>query len=172
MESAIIVNTVKSDLEFIYEMFDKAITYQKEKGFPVWPDYDKDILNKDIERQLQFKIVVENIILCIFSICFTDKIVWRQKDKNDAIYLHRIVVNQNFRGEKLFGKVLEWAITKSFELGLDYIRMDTWADNPSIIKYYHGFGFKTVDFFTTPNSEDLPIQQRNNDIVLLQYENK
>ncbi len=166
-----IENTVKSDLEFIYEMFDKAINYQKKNNFPVWPDYDKNTLRNDIEQMLQFKIIIEGSIACVFSICFEDKIVWRERDKNDAVYLHRIVVNQNFKGLKLFRRVLEWAKNISTEKEFDFIRMDTWADNPSIIEYYHGFGFKTVDLYTTPNSEDLPIQQRNNEIVLLQYEN-
>lgn len=171
MEHPSIVNTIKSDLGFIYGMFDDAIIYQTKNGFPVWPDYDKEVLKNDIKNKNQFKILINNSIACIFSICYHDKVVWREKDQQDAIYLHRIVVNPKFKGQKLFGKVLEWGKNKSKEMNLKFIRMDTWADNPTIIKYYESFGFKTVGFYTTPDSEELPIQQRNNEIILLQYDN-
>lgn len=164
-----IVNTEKSDLPFIYWLFDEAIAYQKRTNVPVWPDYDKALLKQDIEQQLQFKIIQEQSIACIFSVCYTDKIVWRERDKGNSIFLHRIVVNPNFKGQKQFGKILSFAKKHASKKVIKYIRMDTWADNPTLIKYYQNFGFKIVDYFTTPNSKDLPIQQRGNRIVLLEY---
>jgi hypothetical protein len=46
--------------------------------------------------------------------------------------------------------------------------MDTWADNPAIIDYYKSFGFDVAGYFKTPDIDELPIQQRNNEIVLLE----
>lgn len=43
---------------------------------------------------------------------------------------------------------------------------------PTIIntqQSYQSFGFKIIDYYTTPNTVHLPIQHRNNDIVLLEY---
>ena len=71
---------------------------------------------------------------------------------------------------KLFGdkKILSWIREKAENCNLLFIRMDTWANNPVIIDYYKSFGFEIVDYFTTPNSKDLPIQKRNNAIILLE----
>ena len=164
-----IVNTQLSDLPFIYGLFDAAIAYQKRNGYPAWPDYDKNILKQDIAQQLQYKVRVGDDIHGIFSICYRDEVVWRERENGQALYLHRIVVNPIRKGQKLFGTVLSWATRHAQEKHLESIRMDTWADNPRIIAYYQSFGFAVADHYTTPDSEDLPIQQRGNDIVLLEY---
>ena len=164
-----IINTEKSDLDFIYHLFDEAIVYQKKNNFPVWPDYDKEVLKNDIENKLQYKIIMDGNIACIFTICFADKIVWREKDKGNVIYLHRIVVNPNYKGQQQFGKIMEWALKYTKEKELRFIRMDTWADNPTLIDYYLSFGFNIVGYFTTPDSDEVPIQQRGNDVVLLEF---
>jgi hypothetical protein len=48
--------------------------------------------------------------------------------------------------------------------------MDTWADNPNLIAYYKSFGFEVTGYFTTPDTNELPMQQRNNKIVLLEVD--
>lgn len=165
-----IVNTEIKDLGFIYSLFDEAISYQKRKGYPVWVGYDKEVLTKDIENKLQYKIVIDDKIACIFSICYSDKIIWREKEKGDSLYLHRIAVNPSYKGQKQFGKILNWCVDHAIKKELPRLRMDTWADNPTLVEYYKSFGFKIVANFTTPNSEELPIQQRNNRVVLLEFE--
>ena len=172
-----IVNTQKSDLDFIYWLFDEAIAYQKQNNYPVWPAYDKKVLDRDIEDNRQFKVLIDsgkyrNEIGCIFSIAYHDKIIWREKDNDISVYLHRIVVNPSFKGRRLFGDILSWCLQHIEEKQLQFIRMDTWADNPTLVGYYQSFGFKIIEYWTTPDSVDLPIQQRNNYVVLLEYQPK
>ena len=66
----------------------------------------------------------------------------------NSIYLHRIVVNPEFKGQKLFGEILDWAIEHSKQNGLDSVRMDTWAANPTVIEYYKGCGFAFIENYT------------------------
>jgi ribosomal protein S18 acetylase RimI-like enzyme len=164
-----IVNTELRDLPFIFELFDHSIRYQEERGFPVWKDYDRSAIVKDIKSKNQYKIVVESKIGIVFSVCSTDKIIWRELDRGDSIYLHRIVVNPECKGQKLFGKILEWTIAHANQKGLSSIRMDTWASNPTIINYYKSFGFEFVEDFTTPNTNELPAHNRNLMLTLLEY---
>src|SRR6478735_1193796 len=97
-----ITNTEMSDLEQIFKLFEHSILYQEKKGYPVWKDYDKNAIIRDIENKNQYKIVVDSSIAIVFSVCYTDKVIWRELDKGDSIYLHRIVVNPEFKGQKLF----------------------------------------------------------------------
>ncbi len=76
----------------------------------MWKTYDKDILQKDIDRRLQYKIVSGDDITCIFSLCYAEPILWREKENGDAIYIHRIVVNPKHKGQKQFEKILNWVI--------------------------------------------------------------
>lgn len=165
-----IENTSIADLNLIYTLFEQAIIYIKENNYIGWTTYDKHFIRKDIEENFQFKIISGNNVLCIFSICYTDALIWREREQKDAIYLHRIVVNPFFKGQKQFEKILNWVKQFATEKGLRYIRMDTWANNPNIIEYYKSFGFIHLEDYTTPNTQQLPEQHRNLNVALLELE--
>jgi ribosomal protein S18 acetylase RimI-like enzyme len=141
---------------------------QGQMGYKVWDNIDTTALEKDIENKLQFKIVRDNNILCIFSIQYSDPFIWRDRDQNNAIYLHRIVVNPAFKGHKQFQKVLDWARQTAHARHLQFVRMDTWADNQKIIDYYKTFGFEFIENYKTPDAPELPTQNRNLDVALLE----
>lgn len=163
-----IENTSPEDLNFIYWLFEEAIAYQEKNNYVGWNSYDKHFIKLDIKNKLQFKITKGNVILSIFSICLSDALIWREKENGDAIYLHRIVVNPAFKGQKQFEKILNWTVEFANEKGLKYIRMDTWADNLNIIDYYKNYGFQFIENYTTPNTKELPDQHRNLKVALLE----
>ena len=163
-----IENTTLSDLEIIYGLFDSSIEYQERKGYPVWRGYDKSALIKDVENQNQYKIIIDSQVAIVFSVCYTDKVIWREREKGDSIYLHRIVVNPACKGQKLFGQILDWTIEHAKQRGLRFIRMDTWAHNPSLVDYYKSFGFTFIGNYTTPDSVELPSHNRNLELTLLE----
>src|SRR5690606_27841614 len=121
-----IVNTTKDDFSVILWFFEQAQKLQGKNGYRVWHHIDKAHLQNDIENNLQYKILKGNHILCFFSIQYSDPYIWRNRDNNDAIYLHRIVSHPDFRGEKQFEKVLNWAIRHARKNHRKFVRMDTW----------------------------------------------
>lgn len=157
------------DLNTIYWLFEQAIDYQKKNNFIGWKSYDKSFLQSDVENGLLFKVTDNGEIKCIFSVCYSDILIWREKEKSDAIYLHRIVVHPSSRGERLFGTVLSWAIEEAKKRQMKYIRMDTWAENERIISYYKDYGFRFIENYTTSATEDLPQQHRNLNVALLEF---
>jgi len=162
-------NTELQDLPFVYELFDQSIDYQEKRGFPVWKNYDKNALINDVNNRLQYKIIIDGLMAMVFSVCYSDKILWREMEKGDSVYLHRIVVNPKFKGQRLFGLILEWAIRHAKDRGFKFIRMDTWADDQKIIDYYKGFGFHFIEDFNTPDIPELPVHNRNIPLALLEY---
>lgn len=163
-----IINTTMSDLGTVHLLFDQAIELQGKNGYKVWEGIDNNGLEKDIMEALQYKIVKGKDVLCIFSILYNDPFIWGDRDKGDALYLHRIVVNPNFKGQKQFQKVLDWAKEHAKQNNLKFLRMDTWADNKKIIDYYQSFGFEFIENLTTPDTPELPIQNRNLNVALLE----
>jgi ribosomal protein S18 acetylase RimI-like enzyme len=163
-----ILNTTKEDLDKIRWLFEQAMDLQGKNGYIVWSGIDETALEKDIENGLQYKIVQGDDILCIFSIQRNDPFIWRDKDRNDALYLHRIVVNPDFKGQRQFEKVLNWAKDFARQNNLKFVRMDTWADNLKIIEYYKSFGFEFVEYHRTSDAPELPVQNRNLNVALLQ----
>lgn len=163
-----IINTTKEDLDKIEWLFEQAMNLQGKNGYKVWSSIDKEALEKDIDNRLQYKIQRDNDILCIFSIQHNDPFIWRDRDRQDAIYLHRIVVNPDFKGQRQFEKVLNWATQFARQNELKFIRMDTWADNQKIIDYYKTFGFEFIEYYKTTDAPELPIQNRNLHVALLE----
>jgi len=164
----LVIKAAESDLDTICRLFEEAIEFQKMNNYTGWNNYDRAYLLADIQNGLLFKIINQNGIICIFSICYHDELIWRDMEKGDALYLHRIVLNRQFKGEKIFKKVLNWAVSHALEKQLSYIRMDTWASNEKIINYYRSYGFMFIENYKTGNTESLPIQHRNLDVALLQ----
>jgi ribosomal protein S18 acetylase RimI-like enzyme len=164
-----IINTTTEDLPLIYELFEHSINYQEKKGYPVWRNYDRNAIVQDIADKNQYKVVIDGQMGIVFSLRYSDKVIWRAMDKGESIYLHRIVVNPTFKGQKLFGAILDWCIQHIKQKGLSNIRMDTWAANPNIIEYYKGFGFNFIENYTTPDSAELPVHNRNLALTLLEY---
>lgn len=165
----LIKNTEVKDFEFICWMYEEAIKYQKRNNFFGWESIDKEYLKKEIKNGLNYKLIKEGNILCAWGVVFSDPLIWREMEKGTSIYMHRVVVNPNFKGQKLFQKVLDWAIDYSMENSLTTIRIDTWTANPAIIEFYQKYGFKVVEEYTTEDTKNLPIQHRNLDITLLEY---
>ena len=164
----IVVKAKKKDLDIICQLFEAAILFQKLNDYTGWNSYDRQYLQTDIEKGLLFKIISGEDIICIFCICYRDELIWRAMENGNALYLHRIVLNRQFKGGKAFPKVLEWALVHAAEKHLDNIRMDTWAVNEKIINYYKSYGFAFIENYTTPDTEDLPIQHRNLNVALLE----
>ena len=163
-----IINTEDADLAFIYHLFEEAIVYHKRNGYPVWRGYDKAVLDKDRAEKRQYKIMIDGEISFLFSVCYSDEFVWRERNAEPAIYMHRMVVNPKYKGRKLAKTAFDWAKEEAFKKGIKRIRLDTWADNPQIIDYYKSFGFNFVEYFSTPDTPDLPLQQRGNEVILLE----
>lgn len=168
--SVVITNASTDDLPSIYQLFEEAIAFLEKNNYIGWKSYDKEFIQSDIQNGLLYKMMDAGELICIFSICYTDALIWRERENNDAIYLHRIVLNQQFKGKKTFQKILDWAIDLAQSKKLKYIRMDTWADNEKIISYYKSYGFRFIENYTTPGTDNLPIQHRNLKVALLELE--
>lgn len=161
-------NTSRDDRATVRLLFEEAMALQGVRGHKVWSVLDHERLERDLQNGLQYKIVDRDAIIGLFSIQYKDPHIWRERDRDDAIYLHRIVVHSRFKGQRLFEKVLDWAKTHALEQGRTYIRMDTWADNPRLIAYYRFFGFELVDHYRTDDNPELPVQNRNLEVALLE----
>ena len=165
-----VISATLFDLPLIFELFEKAIHYQKTNEYIGWNSYDKNFIKADIQQGLLYKILDGPNVLCIFSVCYTDKLIWREREKGDAIYLHRIVLNREFQGLKIFRAVLHWAVEHTRRQNLRFVRMDTWAGNTKLINYYKSYGFRFIENYTTQDTTDLPIQHRNLNVALLELE--
>jgi ribosomal protein S18 acetylase RimI-like enzyme len=151
-----IIPSTINDLETIFGFYDKAIAFQKAVSHQHWLPFEKDLVEREISEKKQWKIEVDGRIVCVFAITFSDPHIWGDKNRDAAIYIHRIVTDPDFRGNNLVGRIVEWAKKYGKEQGKKYVRMDTWADNLKLRAHYEKFGFTHLGIVTPQNLSELP----------------
>jgi ribosomal protein S18 acetylase RimI-like enzyme len=163
-----IISCASIDIQSIFDLYEKATEYQKTKFDKHWLGFETDLIAAEINEKRLWKIVSHGQISCIFSVAFSDPFIWHEKNDRSSLYIHRIATNPLNRGQGFFKVVVEWAKHYGRGLGKQYIRMDTWADNRKLIKYYQKCGFRFMGVMPPAISPALPKHYEKSSICLLE----
>jgi ribosomal protein S18 acetylase RimI-like enzyme len=157
-----ILNSTLEDIDAIFELYEQAITYQKTIFHRTWVHFEKSLVETEIKEQRQWKIIENSEIACIFVLTFSDALLWKEKDAQPAIYIHRIVTNPKFRGSFYVNDIINWAKVYCKTHQKDFIRLDTWGDNHKLIDYYSKCGFKYLETISLngANTVGLPVHYK------------
>jgi ribosomal protein S18 acetylase RimI-like enzyme len=152
-----IKNVVPADIEKVFTLYKIAANYQKEKETViVWPNFDREMVEIEIAENRQFKLLVNNQVACIWAITFSDEQIWEARNKERALYIHRIAVNPDFRGNNYVDTIVTWAKEFAIEKNIQFIRLDTLGENTKLIEHYKNAGFAFLGLFTLKNTSNLP----------------
>jgi len=145
------------DVEEVFRLYKIASNYQREKKTViVWPDFDREMVVTEISENRQFKLLVNNEVVCIWAITFSDEQIWEDSNTDSAIYIHRIATNPNFRGNNFVQKIVDWAKIYAEKNDLQYIRLDTLGNNTRLIQHYKNAGFDFLGMYALENTLSLP----------------
>jgi GNAT superfamily N-acetyltransferase len=72
-------------------------------------------------------------------------------DPDDALYIHRMVVDDRARGSELGSALLDWAARRARSAGRSWLRLDAWKSNPALHKYYLDRGFSLIRIDANPS---------------------
>jgi ribosomal protein S18 acetylase RimI-like enzyme len=152
-----IKNVTASDIEKIFALYKIASNYQREKKTVIiWPNFDREMVEIEIAENRQFKLLVNNEVACIWAITFSDEQIWEERNKERALYIHRIAVNPNFRGNNYVDTIVAWSKEFAIEKGIQFIRLDTLGENTKLIEHYKNAGFNFLGLFNLKNTSNLP----------------
>lgn len=141
----------------IFELYKIGTEYQKVKcPANVWPEFEKELVLTEISEKRQWKIMIGSEIACIWVTAFSDPQIWEEKNIDPSVYIHRIVTNPKFKGQKFVEKIVEWASGYASENQKQFIRMDTCGNNISLINYYKTCGFNFLGIHKLKNPDGLP----------------
>jgi ribosomal protein S18 acetylase RimI-like enzyme len=145
--------TTNEDIDAVFDIYNKATSYQKTVNNKSWRGFEKALIEKEIAEDRHFIIKDEGEVACTFVLTFNDLIIWKEASADPAVYLHRIATNPKFRGRSYVTKIIEWVKIYAKENGKSYIRLDTHSGNERINKYYMscGFDFKGVSVIEWTN---------------------
>ncbi|GAB3175297.1 GNAT family N-acetyltransferase [Telluribacter humicola] len=149
------------DADTILDLYQAARDLQTAKNMVVWPSFTKEYIEAEISDQRQWKLVIDEKIACNWVITYEDKDIWEEKEVGDAIYIHRISTNPQFRGNRLINKMVDWARSHAEEKQKRYIRLDTLGNNTKLIEHYTEAGFRFLGIVNLKNTASLPAHYQN-----------
>lgn len=166
-----ISNSTLDDIPEIFRLYELARNYQKIK-FPgnLWPEFDEDFIATEVIENRQFKIVIDNQIACIWAITYNDAQIWEEKENDDAIYLHRIATNPDFRGQNFVQLIADWSKDFAKKHNKKFIRMDTCGQNDRLISHYKSCGFQFLGMNKLKDSSGLQEHYKNADVCFFEIE--
>jgi RimJ/RimL family protein N-acetyltransferase len=168
----LIANSTAADINTIFHLYDEAVKFQKTVFNKQWQGFERDLIETEIAENRQWKIVSGGEVACIFAITFNDPLIWKEKDKDAAIYIHRIVTNPQFRGGGYVREIVKWAKEYAKNMGKNFVRMDTWGDNEKLRDYYISCGFEYLGITEMKNTEGLPKHYQDLSLSLFEIEVK
>ncbi len=163
-----IQNSKIEDLEEIFRLYELATDFQKSKKMVTWPEFSKEMVIKEIEEEQQYKLLINNKIACVWAIATSDPLIWKEKNTDAAIYIHRIATNPEFKGNKLVSQIANWSKAYAEKHHIDYIRMDTVGENLGLINYYKKCGFKFLGLSKLEETKGLPAHYKNATVSLFE----
>ncbi len=164
-----IENSTPADITEIFRLYKIASDYQKTKQtVVVWPEFERQLVEKEIAENRQWKLIMEEEIACVWATTFSDEQIWEARNADAAIYIHRIATNPNFRGKNFVSIIIEWAKAYAKSNGKDFVRLDTLGNNVKLIEHYTNAGFHFLGLFDLKNTDGLPDHYHNAPVCLFE----
>jgi ribosomal protein S18 acetylase RimI-like enzyme len=138
-----ITNSISTDIDEIFSLYDIASAYQKTKNVVVWPSFERQLVKTELTENRQWKLII-------------DPEIWEERDADAAIYIHRIATNPDFRGYNFVGTIAEWAKQYAKSIHKDYVRLDTLGNNTGLIAHYSRAGFDFLGINDLKSTAGLP----------------
>ena len=166
-----ISNSTLDDIPEIFRLYELARNYQKIK-FPgnICPEFDDDFIATEVIENRQFKIVIDDKIACIWAITYNDAQIWEEKENDDAVYLHRIATNPDFRGMNFVQIIADWSKDFGTKENKKFIRMDTCGQNDRLINHYKNSGSEFLGMKKLKDSSGLQEHYQNADVCFFEME--
>ncbi len=151
-----IENCIAKDIDDILNLYEMAMSYQKIKGATIWGKIHANVVAHEIEEKRQWKMVIENKIVCVWTTTFSDAQIWQERNQDPAVYIHRIATHSDYRGQHLVQHIVNWAKQHALHHNKKWIRLDTVGNNQGLITYYQKCGFDFLGLVQLSETSDLP----------------
>jgi predicted GNAT family N-acyltransferase len=163
-----ITNSASSDINEIFRLYKLATEYMQVRSTVCWPEFDRSMVETEINELHQWKMMDGDAVACVWATTFSDQLIWEERNNDPSVYIHRIAVSPDFRGQQLVTQIVEWAKIFAKVNNKKYVRLDTVGDNRGLIKHYQQSGFTFLGLYPLKNTEGLPAHYENASVSLFE----
>lgn len=166
-----IAQSGEKDIPTIFDLYAQASAHQRAlRKVVVWPEFDPAMVEEEIAQGRQWKCLINQQIVCVWSIAFQDPQIWEARENHSSLYIHRIATHSNFRGMQMVQKIVTWAKAYAKKQHKTHIRLDTLGENTKLISHYQSAGFTYLGLFSMNNTSNLPSHYHHNKVCLFEIE--
>lgn len=144
----------ESDLDAVVGLRIAAEERLHAAGIDQWHDRERGIRNlREGIRDGVTSVVTDpsGRVVATASLAGPDPDWWREEDApGSALYLYKLIINDDWRGTGLGDEILDWACWRAEEEGKSAVRLDCWRTNTALQEYYKARGFRHVRTESAP----------------------
>lgn len=147
-------------------LFEEARRWHKEMNVSRWPLFELERVLDDIENGRLFIIKQDQCVLGGVTVTEDDPLIWG--DECPALYIHRLVVARNFKGQSIGNIIVDHVERMAIARNKLALRLDCWAENDRLKRYYERIGFKQIRDVAMGIAPSLPAHYRNSTTTLFE----
>lgn len=134
------------DAEALAALRDEAAAWLLEQGYVQWVpgEYDGSRFAQSIARDEVLVVRDHGRIVATVTLTTNDELVWADRHRPDASYLHRLIVARSRSGQGLGTTILREVERRAQARGHGVLRLDTVELNADLAAYYERHGFRAV----------------------------
>lgn len=137
------------DVENILEIISHAKEYMKENRLTQWGEEypNKDIILKDIEREVGYTLIVDNLVRGYIVVDFIDDEVYKNirgewKTSGEYASIHRCAMHKDLRGKGYGSELFKFAEKLTLEKNIMSVRVDTAPENLTMKHLFEKNGYE------------------------------
>jgi ribosomal protein S18 acetylase RimI-like enzyme len=133
------------DVDVVVDLLSGAARWLLDAGIRQWPDpFPREIVEGSIDRNETYVALARGEVVGSIALNEADPNWWGDRPP-DALYVHRLVVSLDARGQDIGSQLLDWAQSRVAATGRAWLRLDCGTDNLQMRKYYEGLGFRHAE---------------------------
>ena len=129
--------------------------YQWNEHYPNREAFDEDVKNNELYVLEINSTIIGCISISTFMDAFYKPIKWLMVSRNN-LYIHRLAIHPKYQGNGYAQQLMTFAENHAKEKNYVSIRLDTFSQNLSNLKFYELRGYLRLEGIYFPNQSEYP----------------
>lgn len=138
------------DVSLLVSLYQAAQRWLAQSGSDQWATNTEEKTRANIECSVErgdcWLAEIDNTVVGMITVDeYADPEFWKEGDRpDDALYVHRMVVDRRAAGRGVGAELLGWADNIAASRGRKWLRLDAWRTNVPLHTYYRRQGFTPI----------------------------